>query len=112
MKTVLLSSAYLAPIEYYTKLYTADRILVERYDHYIKQTYRNRCVIVGANGTLSLTIPEITSLANPSCMTWWVQNPAATASEVEQSKGRRVFTTHGPIGKPTYRRAKNGRIPA
>lgn len=57
MKTVLLSSAYLAPIEYYTKLYTADRILVERYDHYIKQTYRNRCVIVGANGTLSLTIP-------------------------------------------------------
>lgn len=57
MKTILLSSAYLAPVEYYTKLYAADRVLIERYDHYMKQTYRNRCVIVGANGTLSLTIP-------------------------------------------------------
>lgn len=57
MNTILLSSAYLAPVEYYTKLYAADRVLVERYDHYMKQTYRNRCVIVGANGTLALTIP-------------------------------------------------------
>ena len=57
METIILSSAYLAPIKYYTKLYSANRVLVARYDHYIKQTYRNRCVIVGANGTLSLTIP-------------------------------------------------------
>ena len=57
MNTILLSSAYLAPVEYYTKLYAADRVLVERYDHYMKQTYRNLCVIVGANGTLALTIP-------------------------------------------------------
>lgn len=52
-----LSSAYLAPVEYYTKLFAGDRIFIERYDHYIKQTYRNRCVIAGPNGPLSLTIP-------------------------------------------------------
>ena len=47
MTTVLLSTAYLAPVEYYTKLLAYDRILVEQYDHYGKQTYRNRCTIAG-----------------------------------------------------------------
>lgn len=56
-KEVILSSAYLAPVEYYTKLYAYDKVYVERYDHYIKQTYRNRCVIASAEGMLSLTVP-------------------------------------------------------
>ena len=56
-KEIILSSAYLAPVEYYTKLYAYDRIYVERFDHYVKQTYRNRCVIASASGPLALTIP-------------------------------------------------------
>lgn len=63
-----LSSAYLAPVEYYTKLYDGDRIFIERYDHYIKQTYRNRCVIAGPNGPLSLTIPTEKSAHEHCCM--------------------------------------------
>lgn len=63
-----LSSAYLAPIEYYTKLYAGTRIFIERYDHYIKQTYRNRCVIAGPNGPLSLTIPTEKSAHEHCCM--------------------------------------------
>ena len=43
--TVYLSSAYLAPVEYYTKLLAYDRVCIEQHDHYIKQTYRNRCTI-------------------------------------------------------------------
>ena len=39
--TVYLSSAYLAPVEYYTKLLAYDRVCIEQHDHYIKQTYRN-----------------------------------------------------------------------
>lgn len=62
-----LSSAYLAPVEYYTKLYAGRHILIERYDHYIKQTYRNRCVIAGPNGPLSLTIPTEKS-AHEHCL--------------------------------------------
>ena len=50
MNTVLLSTAYLAPVEYYVKLLTYDRILVEQYDHYAKQTYRNRCTIAAPDG--------------------------------------------------------------
>jgi hypothetical protein len=31
--------------------------VIERYDHYTKQTYRNRCNLYGANGLLTLSIP-------------------------------------------------------
>lgn len=55
----LLSSAYLAPVQYYCKLYAARKVYEERCDNYIKQTYRNRCVIATANGPLSLTIPVV-----------------------------------------------------
>ena len=54
---VILGSAYLAPVEYYTKLFAYPSVCVERYDHYMKQTYRNRCVIASADGPLALTIP-------------------------------------------------------
>ena len=40
MKTAYLSSAYLAPVEYYTKLLAYDKIFIEQHDHYMKQTYR------------------------------------------------------------------------
>lgn len=53
----LLSSAYLAPVHYYTKLYSGRPVVEERCDHYIKQTYRNRCIIATADGALALTIP-------------------------------------------------------
>jgi hypothetical protein len=56
-KEVILSSAYLAPVEYYTKLFAYDTIHIEQFDHYMKQTYRNRCTIASADGSLSLTIP-------------------------------------------------------
>lgn len=54
---VLLTSAYLAPVQYYTKIYAADCVVEERHDHYVKQTYRNRCVIAGPGGPLPLTVP-------------------------------------------------------
>ena len=53
----VLSSAYLAPIEYYVVLTKADKIFLESYDHYIKQTYRNRCRIGTSSGTMDLSIP-------------------------------------------------------
>lgn len=56
---ILLSSAYLAPIQYYSKflLCDSDTVYVEGYDNYTKQTYRNRCMIADSNGPLALTIP-------------------------------------------------------
>lgn len=52
------STAYLAPISYYAMLYASPAgICIEQCEHYVKQTYRNRCVIASAQGPLSLTIP-------------------------------------------------------
>lgn len=57
MKKVLLSSTYFGPIQYYTKLHQYDEAYIERYDHYAKQTYRNRCMIMTTNGPQALTVP-------------------------------------------------------
>lgn len=59
MRIAYLSSAYLAPVEYYTKLLKYDKVYVEQYDHYMKQTYRNRCTIAGPDGELALSIPTV-----------------------------------------------------
>ena len=57
MTTALLSSAYCAPVQWYQKLNRYDAVVVEQYDNFLKQTYRNRCIIATANGTQALTIP-------------------------------------------------------
>lgn len=57
MASVLLSSFYLAPIQYYSKLFRSERAYIEIHDTYQKQSYRNRCLIAGANGILPLSIP-------------------------------------------------------
>ena len=56
-KIVLLPTAYFGPTQYYSKLITYEEALIEHYEHFPKQTYRNRCTIYGANGELSLSIP-------------------------------------------------------
>ncbi len=68
MTDVCLTSAYLAPIEYYTKLYAGKRVFLECHDHYVKQTYRNRCVIAGPNGALQLTVPIEKPAGEKCCM--------------------------------------------
>ncbi len=57
MTTALLSSAYCAPVQWYQKLNRYDAVVVEQYDNFLKQTYRNRYIIATANGTQALTIP-------------------------------------------------------
>jgi hypothetical protein len=51
------NSLYLAPIEYYAALFRAKQAVIEIHDNYQKQSYRNRCMIAGANGAISLNIP-------------------------------------------------------
>ena len=52
----LLSTTYFGPIQWYQKLHRMPCI-IEQHDHFVKQTYRNRCVIATANGTQTLTVP-------------------------------------------------------
>ncbi len=54
---VLLPSTYLGPVAHYARLLRYPQAVVERCDHYGKQTYRNRCLIAGPSGVQALTIP-------------------------------------------------------
>ena len=53
----LLSTTYFGPVQWYQKLNSGDVTLIEAYENYCKQTYRNRCVIATANGIQALTVP-------------------------------------------------------
>jgi hypothetical protein len=55
----LLSSAYFPNINYLSLIYRADKVLIEREENYLKQTYRNRCLILTANGPSALTVPVL-----------------------------------------------------
>ncbi|NQX99139.1 MAG: WbqC family protein [Flavobacteriales bacterium] len=53
------SSHYLAPIEYYFHLINNKSIVIDVYENYVKQTYRNRCCILSPNGIQNLTVPLV-----------------------------------------------------
>jgi len=54
---VLVSTAYLPPVEYISLFSGTDQILIESEENYLKQSYRNRCYILSAHGPQILTVP-------------------------------------------------------
>jgi hypothetical protein len=56
-KTVILPNFYFAPISYFVEWLQYENIKLEHQENFPKQTYRNRCVIQGANGRLPLVVP-------------------------------------------------------
>lgn len=58
-RTVLLNTAYFPPIQYFSKIVKYNKVIIEQYESYGKQSYRNRCDIYGANGKLTLSVPVL-----------------------------------------------------
>lgn len=54
---VLLSTAYCGAVGYFAAIHRAKGVYIEQHETYIKQTIRNRCLILGSNGVLPLVIP-------------------------------------------------------
>lgn len=54
---ILVSTAYLPPVEYFSIISQVEKIFIEREENYLKQTYRNRCTILSAHGRQLLTVP-------------------------------------------------------
>ncbi|MGA1977329.1 MAG: WbqC family protein [Bacteroidales bacterium] len=54
---IILSTAYLPPIEYYARIKKADEILIENEENYVKQSYRNRFIILSADRPCTLIVP-------------------------------------------------------
>ena len=81
MTTALLQTTYFGPVQWYQKLYRYDHCLIEQYDSYQKQTYRNRCIIATANGLQALTVPVI---HNGELR---IENSDMTQNEIAANKG-------------------------
>jgi hypothetical protein len=57
--SLILSSNYIGNIDYYSILNQNTAVTIDVYEHFQKQSYRNRGVIHGANGALNLIIPLV-----------------------------------------------------
>lgn len=53
----ILATTYFGPVQWYQKLNRFDGVLMEQHEHFLKQTYRNRCVIATTQGVQALTVP-------------------------------------------------------
>lgn len=53
----ILPTSYLPPISWFVSLLNGEPTCIEQYEHFRKQTIRNRCTIDSPNGKLNLTIP-------------------------------------------------------
>ena len=82
MNTAYISTAYLGPIQLYTKLLAYDKICLETQENYLKQTYRNRCIIAAANGPQALTVPIVKPDAL-KCLTKDIRSRKLASSTLE-----------------------------
>jgi hypothetical protein len=57
MNSVLTEIQYLPPVSYFSLIQGFDSLIVEKFEHYQKQSYRNRCYVNTAQGIESLTVP-------------------------------------------------------
>ena len=59
MSVVLTELHYLPSIPFFQQLLQADKLLLDAHEHYHKQTYRNRCLVLTVQGPQPLTVPVI-----------------------------------------------------
>ena len=59
MSNILINTAYFPPVQYFTKVNNCTEIWIEQYESYGKQSYRNRCDIMTANGVMTLSVPVV-----------------------------------------------------
>lgn len=87
---VLLPLFYLPPISWFSVFLQQDsEVTLEQFENFPKQTYRNRTVIYGANGTLALIIPVL-------------HNGKITINEIEVSQRENWQKLHWKSIKNAY----------
>lgn len=59
MTTACLSTTYFGPVQWYQKLHRYDQVVIDGEEHFLKQTYRNRCLIATTQGVQALTVPVV-----------------------------------------------------
>jgi len=55
---ILLPISYLGPVSYFIIILKTENIFIENNEFFVKQSLRNRCSILSANGVQTLSIPK------------------------------------------------------
>ena len=56
---IVIESQYFPPLAYFSLIKNETEILIDGHEHFVKQTYRNRCKILTSNKVLTLSVPVI-----------------------------------------------------
>lgn len=59
-----LCTAYFPPLDYFAAIVRAGVFTIDTQEHYRKQTFRNRCMIVTSQGVQNLSVPCVKTLGN------------------------------------------------
>ncbi len=54
---IIVPTLYFPPVSFFYLLNKTEKVFIEQYENYSKQSYRNRCEILSPNGKLTLSIP-------------------------------------------------------
>ena len=55
--SILIDLHFLPSLEYFCALLPCEKIVLEKHEHFNKQSYRNRCYVMAAHGVERLTVP-------------------------------------------------------
>ena len=102
-EVAILSTTYFGPIQWYQKL-NRYNCLIDSHEYFVKQTYRNRCIIATTQGTQALTVPiehsevgrmmdELRSGASQEEGRWKKEDVNITSS---------IKTSHSPLGETLH----------
>ena len=65
MNSLLIELQFLPPISYFMLVAGHDKIILERHEHYLKQSYRNRCYVKTSQGIEMLVVPVTSKHGKP-----------------------------------------------
>ncbi len=87
---ILLSTAYFGDILYFKNIIDSDSVVIEACESYSKQSFRNRAIILTANGTFPLVVPVhksdlITNVRICYQHKWYKEHREAIASAYNSS---------------------------
>lgn len=57
LESCLLDCEYFPTIQWFEIFLNSDIVVLERYEYFERKSYRNRCIVAGPNGAITLSVP-------------------------------------------------------
>ena len=86
---------YNPPVQYFRQVLQSDGLLIEQHENYVKQSYRNRCHVLTAQGVVPLSIPILKGNSKDKTI----------ITEIEIAYSQKWFNVHWRTLQAAYGRA-------